>query len=302
MVCHGRASLISLKSRNFVSEPYEENEVHPHGDTKHGQLAISSGAQRQVELVANRQPRLGARRAALPNPGPLVDPYPPFKGFSSDSDEDSSPVEENVPSTSITRPVVIAPDQAEGVRTVDLRTELDNGRGARIARDGGADRSLCELNSSRTNRPVGVRAQSSAKGAQSSPSLQRRGDTGSSTSRQSFQPPDRSTNRRPAAQAARKPQVSNAEESSSSNSSEESDDWRRPTHAPRRRAPAPQRSSPVARPGLFGDNAQIRRHEVNIPKAEFSRARRLLAPIDREIPYTTIAMRGDASFIDKQRL
>lgn len=96
--------------------------------------------------------------------------------------------------------------------------------------------------------------------------------------------------------------MSDAQESSSSYSSEESEDSRRPAHATRRRVPAPQRSSTTVRSGLFGDNAQIRRHEVNIPKAEFSRARRLLASIDREIPYTTIAMRGDASFIDKQRL
>ncbi|KAH9938391.1 uncharacterized protein B0H18DRAFT_13198 [Fomitopsis serialis] len=45
-----------------------------------------------------------------------------------------------------------------------------------------------------------------------------------------------------------------------------------------------------------------RRHVVAIPKAEFARARRLIAPIDQGIPYATITMRGDGSFIDRRRL
>ncbi|KAI0650011.1 hypothetical protein C8Q79DRAFT_941915 [Trametes meyenii] len=42
-------------------------------------------------------------------------------------------------------------------------------------------------------------------------------------------------------------------------------------------------------------------HTVVIPKAEFARARRLLAPKDQHLPLTTILMRGDAHFIDQRR-
>ncbi|KAI0637798.1 hypothetical protein C8Q77DRAFT_1087928 [Trametes polyzona] len=42
-------------------------------------------------------------------------------------------------------------------------------------------------------------------------------------------------------------------------------------------------------------------HTVVIPKAEFARGRRLLAPRNQDLPYTTILMRGDAHFIDQRR-
>jgi len=47
-------------------------------------------------------------------------------------------------------------------------------------------------------------------------------------------------------------------------------------------------------------NSDVR--EVNIPKADSARGRRLLAPSDRATPVITIAMRGDASFIDQRQL
>ncbi|KAH9853779.1 hypothetical protein C2E23DRAFT_884436 [Lenzites betulinus] len=42
-------------------------------------------------------------------------------------------------------------------------------------------------------------------------------------------------------------------------------------------------------------------HTVVIPKAEFARGRRLLAPNDQDVPFATILMRGDAHFIDQRR-
>lgn len=297
-----RVSLISFKFSKLTPMLYVDSAAPTHGERTHGQLAVLVGAQRPTGSVANRLP--GARRTPPSTPGPSADPYPSFKGFSSsESDGDGSSSNESVKSTSKSRHAVVAPDPAEGVRAIDLRTELDrgdNGRRATIARDGDADRLLCDLDNSLTNPRVGTTAQLSARGAQSSPSTRRRGGTCSSTGRRPLRPPDRPTARRTAVEAVRKEQESDAQESSSSDSLHSSDDSRRPAHATRRRAPALQRSSTIVRSGLYVDS--VRRHEVNIPKAEFSRARRLLAPIDREIPYTTIAMRGDASFIDKQRL
>ncbi|KAI0334774.1 hypothetical protein GY45DRAFT_1044110 [Cubamyces sp. BRFM 1775] len=42
-------------------------------------------------------------------------------------------------------------------------------------------------------------------------------------------------------------------------------------------------------------------HTVVIPKSEFARGRRLLAPGDQVLPLATILMRGDAHFIDQRR-
>ncbi|KAH9894261.1 hypothetical protein C8Q73DRAFT_790821 [Cubamyces lactineus] len=42
-------------------------------------------------------------------------------------------------------------------------------------------------------------------------------------------------------------------------------------------------------------------HPVVIPKSEFARGRRLLAPRDQVLPLATILMRGDAHFIDQRR-
>ncbi|KAI0676855.1 hypothetical protein C8Q78DRAFT_50626 [Trametes maxima] len=42
-------------------------------------------------------------------------------------------------------------------------------------------------------------------------------------------------------------------------------------------------------------------HTVVIPKAEYARGRRLLAPKDQDLPLTTILMRGDVHFIDQRR-
>jgi len=91
-------------------------------------------------------------------------------------------------------------------------------------------------------------------------------------------------------------------------SSEDSEELRPQALSTRSRdveRPTTLRRSSVSTRGdstLFGINAHIDRHEVSIPKAEFARARRLLASIDQGIPYATIAMRGDASFIDRRRL
>ncbi len=42
-------------------------------------------------------------------------------------------------------------------------------------------------------------------------------------------------------------------------------------------------------------------HTVVIPKAGYARGRRLLAPRNQDLPFTTILMRGDAHFIDQRR-
>ncbi|KAI0829442.1 hypothetical protein BC628DRAFT_1417164 [Trametes gibbosa] len=42
-------------------------------------------------------------------------------------------------------------------------------------------------------------------------------------------------------------------------------------------------------------------HTVTIPKSEFARGRRLLAPNDQDVPLATVLMRGDAHFIDQRR-
>ncbi|EPT03563.1 hypothetical protein FOMPIDRAFT_1058436, partial [Fomitopsis schrenkii] len=135
---------------------YVDSAAPTHGERTHGQLAVLVGAQRPTGSVANRLP--GARRTPPSTPGPSADPYPSFKGFSSsESDGDGSSSNESVKSTSKSRHAVVAPDPAEGVRAIDLRTELDrgdNGRRATIARDG-------------------TTAQLSARGAQSSPSTRR---------------------------------------------------------------------------------------------------------------------------------
>lgn len=43
-------------------------------------------------------------------------------------------------------------------------------------------------------------------------------------------------------------------------------------------------------------------HEVVIPKTGFARGRRVLVSSNAKVPLTTIAMRGDASFIDQRKL
>lgn len=306
--CALQPSFLNMHRINKLNSKLYEGTAPSHGDRSHGertqgQPAVLLGPQTPTGSVANRLP--GARRSPPSIPGPSADPYPPFKGFSSESDDDGLSSDESVKSTTTSRHAAVAPDPAEGARAIDLRTELDRGnipRRARMAHDGGTDRLLRELNSSRTNQSVGTSVQLPAKGAQPSPSPQRRGGAGPSLRRRPPRQADVSTTGRAAAKAARMEQGSDAHGSSSSDSSDSSDDSRRPTHATRRRPSALQRSSTIVRSGLFGDSTDIRRHEVNIPKAEFSRARRLLASIDREIPYATITMRGDASFIDKQRL
>ncbi|KZT12991.1 uncharacterized protein LAESUDRAFT_690047 [Laetiporus sulphureus 93-53] len=42
--------------------------------------------------------------------------------------------------------------------------------------------------------------------------------------------------------------------------------------------------------------------EVNIPRTKFARGRRVLAPADSSLPFTTVAMRGDVHFIDQESL
>lgn len=42
-------------------------------------------------------------------------------------------------------------------------------------------------------------------------------------------------------------------------------------------------------------------HTVVIPKAGYARGRRLLAPRNQDLPFTTILMRGDAHFVDQRR-
>ena len=48
-------------------------------------------------------------------------------------------------------------------------------------------------------------------------------------------------------------------------------------------------------------SGRIPGHTVVIPKADYARGRRLLAPANPAIPFTTILMRGEAHFVDQRR-
>lgn len=222
----------------------------------------------------------------------------------SSSDSDSLSGEDNFeePSGGHT---VGSPSAAKDTRSRELGSTSDtrNREQTAVAGDfAGTDRSLRDTR--HTGEPVGSSAGSSAADARR-PSRSRRNHTsvGSSSARTwPLQQTGRPSVGRAVSLGDLEERKSDADES---NSSEGYGESRRPVPATQRRAaerPALRRSSARTRAGLFGVNAQIDRHEVNVPKAEFARARRLIAPIDRRIPYTTVTMRGDASFIDKQGL
>lgn len=98
--------------------------------------------------------------------------------------------------------------------------------------------------------------------------------------------------------------LSGEDDESSEGSTSEDSEESAPDYSSRRRPL--QRPSERKRRDVQG---QLRKttytriaHEVNIPKTGFARGRRLLVPADKDVPLTTIAMRGDASFIDQRQL